>query len=106
MIRLPVPKRRKSSPKKRRARKPARRAAKPRKSVRPKKPVVPPKVININKATIPELITLPHVGPEIARRIVAYREKYGRFDEHWELMEVEGIGQQEYDDIKHLFVIE
>jgi competence protein ComEA len=95
-------------PTKKKTRRPARRAkAKPKRS-RPrasKRKPAPPKIVNINTARIPELMTLPHVGPEIARRIVAYREKYGRFDEHYEIMEVDGIGEREYADMKRFFVI-
>ena len=56
--------------------------------------------VNINTATTAELMTLPHVGPVIAARIVAYRKKYGRFDEIEEIKEVDGIGEDQYPDLK------
>ena len=48
--------------------------------------------ININRATVQELETLPGIGPAIAERIVAYRTEYGPFASVAEITEVSGIG--------------
>lgn len=47
--------------------------------------------ININRATAAELATLTGIGPELAQRIVEYRELEGTFDDLFELVAVPGI---------------
>ena len=49
------------------------------------------KRVDVNAATVAELERLPQVGPMLARRIVAYRQRHGRFRTP-ELGQVEGIG--------------
>lgn len=51
---------------------------------------VPP--IDVNDATAAELERLPRVGPALAARIVAWREKHGPFDSLESLRHVRGIG--------------
>lgn len=48
--------------------------------------------ININTATVDELVQLKGIGPAYAKRVVAYREANGDFRQIDELTEVEGIG--------------
>ena len=50
--------------------------------------------ININTATIYELIILPGIGPKLAQRIIDYRNTYGPFRTASDLTKVEGIGDQ------------
>ena len=61
---------------------------------------IPPKPqnggININTASAALLETLPGIGPVIAERIVAHREKYGPFPHPDCIMEVRGIGEAVY----------
>jgi len=49
-------------------------------------------VVDLNRATAPELETLPGVGPVLAGRIVAHRERHGAFRHPDELLAVRGIG--------------
>ncbi len=51
-----------------------------------------PPVVNLNKATAAELERLPYVGPALAGRIVAFREKHGPFPAVDSLVRVPGIG--------------
>lgn len=53
--------------------------------------------ININKATIKELIKLKKVGAKVAEKIVEYREKNGPFAKPEDIMKVSGIGQKIFD---------
>lgn len=50
-------------------------------------------LIDINRADATELQALPGVGPVLAERIVAYREKVGRFESLEDLLDVSGIGE-------------
>ena len=49
-------------------------------------------VIDLNRATARELDELPGVGPVLAGRIIAHRERHGRFRHPEELLAVRGIG--------------
>ena len=49
-------------------------------------------VVNLNSASAAELETLPFIGPGLALRIVAFREKHGRFPAVDSLVRVPGIG--------------
>lgn len=61
--------------------------------------------INLNDAEEEELIQLPGIGPAIAGRIVAYRQKHGPFNTIEEIMDVEGIGETRFNGIKDLISI-
>ena len=52
--------------------------------------------LDLNAATGEELQTLPGIGPELAERIVAYREEHGAFGSVEEIMEVPGIGEGKF----------
>ena len=56
-------------------------------------------LVNINTATEEELDTLPGIGEELARRIVAYREENGPFATTEELINVKGIGEAKLADL-------
>ena len=56
--------------------------------------------ININSASADELIQLPGIGEKIAEAIIAYREEYGEFGSIEEIMEVSGIGEGKFNNIK------
>jgi comEA protein len=48
--------------------------------------------ININTATVSDLIQLPGIGEKLAGNIISYRENNGPFKSMNELIRVEGIG--------------
>ncbi len=54
--------------------------------------VIPPGPVNVNSATAEELERLPRVGPALANRIVAWRERHGPFRGPDDLRHVRGIG--------------
>ena len=48
--------------------------------------------VNINKASVADLMELKNIGEKYAERIVAYRDKNGPFKKIEEIMNVKGIG--------------
>jgi competence protein ComEA len=62
-------------------------------------PGMPAGKINLNLATPAQLEELPGVGPVLAERIVAHRQK-GRFTSPRQLMEVSGFGPKKYEALK------
>lgn len=58
------------------------------------------KKVNLNTATIEELDKIPGIGEVIAKRIISYREKHGKFRSVNELQEIEGIGPKKLEDIR------
>jgi comEA protein len=61
--------------------------------------------ININTATIEELTLLPGVGRATARRIVEYRDNFGPFRSPEDLINVKGIGETKYSNIKESITV-
>jgi len=62
--------------------------------------------ININTATEAELETLPGVGPSTASKIVSFREKNGKFKKIEDIMNVPGIGQSKFANMKDLICVD
>lgn len=62
-------------------------------------------VINLNSATAAELEKLPGVGPATAARIVEYRQKNGAFKKIEDLMNVRGIGEKTFLNLKPLITV-
>ena len=57
-------------------------------------------LVNINKASKEELMTLPGIGESKADKIIAYREENGRFSTPEGIMEISGIKDGLYNKIK------
>jgi competence protein ComEA len=58
------------------------------------------KKVNINSATSAQIALLPHVGNKAAERIVDYRKAHGSFGQAEELMEVKGVGEKLFTQLK------
>ena len=57
-------------------------------------------LININTADINGLSELPGIGDAMAKRIITYRTKYGKFEVIEDIMKVNGIGTKTFESIK------
>jgi len=62
--------------------------------------------ININNASINELMQLPHIGEKLATAIIEYRKSHGGFKTISELTHVPGIGNKIVGDIEDLVTLE
>jgi competence protein ComEA len=65
-------------------------------------PAVPSQPLNLNTATAEQLDQLDGVGPETARKIIAYRQQKGGFRSVDELDQVPGIGPQRLAALRDL----
>ncbi len=61
-------------------------------------------IVDINKASIKELESLPHIGPAIAQKIIDYRSKTP-FESISDIMKVKGIGEKTFDRIKDRIIV-
>ena len=64
------------------------------------------KKININTATVEELVQLKWIGPKYAQRIIEYREKNGPFEKPEDIMLVSGIGPRAWEANKDRITVE
>lgn len=62
--------------------------------------------ININKAGMDELVTLPYIGEVKAKAIIEYRNTHGPFKSVDELDNVKGIGPKTIEKLKSLVTVE
>jgi len=61
--------------------------------------------ININTASVEELVQLDRIGQRYAERIVAYREQNGPFKVPEDIMQVAGIGPKTFEANKDRIVV-
>lgn len=65
-----------------------------------------PAKVNINTATAEELTSLPKIGPSRAESVIAYRTEHGSFSSVSEIMNVSGIGEGIFNEIKDLITVD
>ena len=58
--------------------------------------------LDINRATLAQLDTLPGIGPVTAQRIIDYRNKVGRINALDELKKISGLGGAKFEEMKSL----
>ncbi len=61
--------------------------------------------VNLNTADAAALDTLPRIGPALAERILAWREKNGPFASVEDLLDVPGIGDAILDGLRDLVTV-
>jgi competence ComEA-like helix-hairpin-helix protein len=64
------------------------------------------KVVNINTASLEQLMLLPRIGPTVAERIVEFREANGPFKKATDILQVRGIGDASFELLRPYLVTE
>jgi competence ComEA-like helix-hairpin-helix protein len=67
-------------------------------------PIDKPRPLDLNRASAAELARLPGVGPSLAGRIVADRERAGPFESPEALRRVPGVGPRKFAAIRSLVI--
>jgi competence ComEA-like helix-hairpin-helix protein len=62
--------------------------------------------INLNQATLEDLLTLSGIGKTYAQRILEKRQSLGRFTSWQQIDEIEGIGERRLENIRSLATID
>jgi len=65
----------------------------------------PPVVVNVNKATLEELVKVRGIGPVMAKRIIEHRDKNGAFKSIDDLAQIHGMGGNKLQRIKDQITI-
>lgn len=61
--------------------------------------------ININTADSMKLQEIPGVGPSTAKKIIDYRETYGKFKSVEDIVNVSGIGEKTFENIREYIIV-
>ena len=62
-------------------------------------------LIDINTASAEELESLPNIGPTLAQSIIDHRTSHGPFATIEGIMEVQGIGEGVFEELRELIVV-
>lgn len=61
--------------------------------------------MDINTASVGQLLTLPEIGETLARRIVEYRDQYGEFYSVEDLLLVKGFGEKKLEALREYITV-
>jgi competence protein ComEA len=63
-------------------------------------------MININTATVKEIMKLPGIGKKKAEAVIAFRQDNGGFEDINDLKKIDGIGKKTFEKIKEHIVMQ
>ncbi|HSF65923.1 MAG TPA: helix-hairpin-helix domain-containing protein [Nitrospiraceae bacterium] len=69
----------------------------------PKRP--PQGLLDLNRATEKDFDALPGIGPQLAERIMKYRQSVGAFQSPDELRAVKGVGKKKFEKIRPMVTV-
>lgn len=87
------------------ARKPASPSNSPPRAVGESTPAVRTGKLDLNRATLEDIESLPGIGPVLAARIVEYRKAKGAFRSIGDLRSVKGIGKKKFERVRPLLIV-
>ncbi len=61
--------------------------------------------LDLNRASVGELESLPGIGTVLAQRVIAFRESVGRFQKIEDLRGVKGIGAKKFERLKSFVMV-
>ena len=61
--------------------------------------------VNINTASLEQLMSLDRVGAKYAQRIIDYRETIGPFEKPEDIMKVKGVGKKTWEANKERIAV-
>ena len=62
--------------------------------------------ININTASLEELQQIAGIGPQLAQKVIDYREASGPFQKAEDIMKIKGIGSKLFEASKEIITVE
>lgn len=62
--------------------------------------------VNLNTATLEQLVALPGIGETRGRAILAYRDRNGAFSDTEEIMQVSGIGSAVFENMRDYITVD
>lgn len=74
-------------------------------AVTPVGPAANAEKVNINTASVKQLMTLTGIGRKVAEKIVQYRDSHGLFKKPEEIRKVEGVGGGLWEQNKSRIVV-
>ena len=61
--------------------------------------------ININTATVKEIMKLPGIGKKKAEAVIAFRQDNGGFEDVNDLKKIDGIGKKTFEKIREHIIV-
>ena len=72
----------------------------------PSVPIIPEiLIVNINTASVEELVQLDGIGEDKARAIIDFRERFGYYVEIYDILNVDGIGDSTFERIRDFITV-
>lgn len=68
-------------------------------------PVFAQQQMNLNQATVEQLVELKGIGQKTAQAIIEYRQSHGEFTSVDDIVNVKGVGQKKLDSIRELLTV-
>lgn len=69
-------------------------------------PTAQRKLMDLNTATLEQLLIVPGIGEKTAELILAYREEHGGFTSVEQLLEIKGIGEKKLETMREYLTVQ